>query len=488
MNKRHGKLAQLWLNALLAIIIVGLLGWLTFNFKTEFDWTAGHRNTLTTASQKLLTALPDPIHFYGFVFSSQATQRKAITEDVDRYRHFKKNVKLTFVDPAREPQKVKQFGVTQPGQLVVEYDGRHEALDRVSEPSISEALERLAHASKTKIAFLAGDGERSIKASDRNGFSTFASKLRNKGFTVSSLNLALQPVIPHDLSVLVIADPGSPLLPGEQKVIGKYLARGGNLLWLGDTDHKPALPTVAQTLGIQWLPGFVVFPNYRELGMASPGIYLAAKYPTNPVTGKLEEITVFPLVRALTYGRNKDAAWHSTPMLTTDKSAWTTTQTGNDPIVFDAKKGDVSGPLTIGLALTREVPVPGQPSKTNDKLASNSKTGDDPPAAASTTVAAKPAANDKKTDKNQRVAVVGDADFLSNGYINMLGNQALGSDIVTWLSNRKLALSITIPKAPDRNLYLPGWASWMISAGYVVVLPLILILFGVFRWAVRRRR
>lgn len=491
MNKRHGKLAQQWLNAILALVIVGLAAALTSHFKTEFDWTAGHRNTLTTASRTLLTALPGPIQFYGFVFSDDTTQRQNITHVVDRYRQFKKNVTLTFVDPSRDPQKVKQLGVTQAGQLVVEYDGRHEALDQISEPEISDALERLAHASKTTIAFLTGDGERNIDGTDNNGYSTFAAKLRNKGFKVTKLNLALTPVIPSDTSVLVIADPRNQMLPQQEAVIAKYVTAGGSLLWLADTDAKPGLEAIAKTLGIQWLPGFVIFPNYRELGMGSPGIYLAARYPKNPVTGSLGEITVFPLVRGLTYAKHTDSAWHRFPMLETDAQAWEKVDVKDDSIVFNAKKGDLQGPLTIGLALTRTV---NSPTTTAGDAALHASTqtatdkASDParptPESSASKAAKKPAA----APKQQRVAVVGDADFLANGTINVLGNSALGIDTITWLANRNTSLTIEIPKAPDHNLYLPGWASWIITAGYVVILPLILILFGVARWAIRRRR
>lgn len=479
MNKRRGKLAQQWLNAVLAIVIVGLLAWLTVHYKTQFDWTANHRNTLTAASQQLLKALPDPIHFYGFVFAEEGGQREAISDAVEKYEKARGNVTLQFVDPSREPQKVKEFGVTQPGQLVVEYQGRHEALGRITEPAISDALERLAHASQTYIGFLGGDGERDIAGADQNGYSGFAAALQNKGFKVTTLNLAVQPVIPDNLSVLVIAAPRNQMLPQQQAIIARYVARGGNLLWLGDVDEGDVLPALAQELGIRWLPGYVVFPNYRELGIGSPGIYLAAKYPENPVTGAFKEITVFPLVRAMRYGENKSAGWATTPILTTDASAWSNAQSGNGPIRFDAKAGDVAGPLAIGVALTRAAPA--KPA---------AKAG---PAAASST--AKPAAAEagkagagRPEKGKQRVVVVGNADFLSNGNVNLLGNKALGTDIVTWLANRNLALSIQIPEAPDRNLYLTGWESWLITGGYIVVLPLILILFGVSRWAIRRRR
>ncbi|MDN5873461.1 MAG: hypothetical protein L0H29_03650, partial [Sinobacteraceae bacterium] len=142
--------------------------------------------------------------------------------------------------------------------------------------------------------------------------------------------------------------------------------------------------------------------------------------------------------------------------------------------------GDIKGPLTIGLAQTRNVPKTAAARSSVPATASST--------AAHASGSDKNAAAKDKTPRQQRVAMVGDADFLANGNFNLLGNSALGMDILSWVSGRNTSLSIEIPKAPDRNLYLPGWARWMISAGYVVILPLILILFGVSRWAIRRRR
>ncbi|TAM09163.1 MAG: hypothetical protein EPN72_02940 [Nevskiaceae bacterium] len=481
MGNRKSKLTQQWINAILAVLIVGFAAWLTFNFKTEFDWTAGNRNTLTAASQKLVAALPDPIHFYGFVYAEDVGTHQSITHTVDLYRQFKKNVALTFIDPSRDPQKVKEFDVNQPGQLVVEYQGRHEALDTASEPAISEALERLAHASNTTITFLTGDGERNIDGGKNDGYSSFVAQLRNKGFKVNTLNLALQPTIPASTSVLVIADPKNQMLPQQQAILADYVKHGGSLLWIADTERDPGLAPLAKELGVHWLPGFVVFPNYRELGMGSPGIYLSARYPHNPVTGSFDQITVFPLVRALTYGKNTAAGWHPQPMLETDDKAWSNVDENENPIVFDTAKGDVAGPLTIGLIQTREVGT--SPAAADSKVAPAKDDAAKAPAAKAAKDA-KPAAQKKQ----QRVALVGDADFLSNGNVHLLGNGALGTSMVSWLANRDTALSIAIPKAPDHDLYLPGWASWLITAGFVVILPLILILFGTARWVIRRRR
>lgn len=483
MNTKKRKLIQQLINGVLIVVIIGLLGWLSTQYKSEFDWTYGHRNTLTKASQRLLSKLPYPIHFYAFVYGNASGERQVIQREVNRYKRFKHNVTLKFIDPSLHPQLVHKDDVTQANEVVISYRGHHQALMQVTEAKVSDALEQLASKNNTHVAFLSGDGERSIKQSDRNGYSSFAKLLRSKGMQVSELNLAVHPKIPASTSVLVIADPTSALLPAERHVVKRYVEQGGNLLWLADTDSLPRPAALQKQLSIRWQKGYAVFPNYRELHTGNPGIYLAANYPENPITKNLNEITVFPYVRPVQ--TKKGSTWNQKPFLLTSASAWLETSgKTSGTIRFNAKK-DIRGPLIIGLYETRPIKDSGRMTIRSSAAARQKRKNTQKPS--SSGGSAKAAAATKRHVKRQRVAMIGDSDFLSNGDIGVLGNGNLGVDVVNWLAERNPALSITIPDAPDHDLYLPGWASWLITAGFVVVLPLLLIGFGVTRWVIRRR-
>ena len=90
--------------------------------------------------------------------------------------------------------------------------------------------------------------------------------------------------------------------------------------------------------------------------------------------------------------------------------------------------------------------------------------------------------------RQQRVAVVGDSDFLADSNVSALGNKELGLNLVQWLASRDALLNIDVPKAPDTSLYLPGWATWLVVVGYTLVLPILLLGYGITRWVRRRRR
>lgn len=447
MTKQQQLIQQL-VSAALFVGVIVMLGWLSVRFKTELDWTAGKRNTLTAASEKQLAAMPGPIKFYAFAYSA-SEDRRNLEQDLQRYTRVKKDLELTFIDPSAQPQKVREFNVQQPGEIVVEYQGRRENLHATTEQTITSALQRLAYSGEQWVVFLEGHGERSTTdASSRADFSHFAQALRDKGLKVQPLNLVKLPKIPDNTSVLVIASPPSQPLAGEVALIHEYLDKGGNLLWLADPDYPAGLDPIAKTLGIVWQNGYAIFPEYQILGTGHPGFYAATEYPPNPVTQGLDQVTLFPLVRALTY--DQSAGWQMQELLKSSEASWLETGKIEGGVKLDPS--DIKGPLNIGLTLTRE--HKGADGKSHA----------------------------------QRVALIGDADFLANAYVGELGNQQLGLNLIQWLAARDTQLNIDVPKAPDMALFLPGWGMLSIALGFVIVLPLLLLGWGITRWIIRRRK
>lgn len=452
MTKKQTLIQQLIAGVLFIAVLV-MLGWLSVRYKTDIDWTAGKRNSISAASIRQLDAMPDPITFTAFVASGDADIRNSLQFDIARYQRHKKNVKLEFVDPAAQPQKARAMNVNASGEIVVEYQGRHENLQASTEPVITGALQRLAYAGEQWVVFLEGHGERSISdAQSQASISKFAGVLRSKGLKVQGLNLAKTPKVPDNTSVLVIASPSSRLLEGEVKLVEDYVAKGGNLLWLADPDYPPGAEALAKDLGITWQNGYAIFPEYKVLGTGHPGFFAATDYPPNPVTQGLDQITLFPLVRSLV--ADAKSGWTAEPLLKTSELSWL--ETGNiESGTVKQDPEDIPGPLNIGMTLTRDYKDP---------------------------------ADKDGKPKPQRVALIGDADFIANAYLDQLGNQQLGLNLIQWLASRDAQLNIDVPKAPDTALVMPGWAVVLVAGGFVVVLPLLLIGWGVGRWVVRRRK
>ncbi len=466
MNQKKTKLLQQLLNGLLIAVVIVLVGLLSVRYKAEIDWTAGGRNTLTAASQKLLKQMPDKVAFTAFIYP-ESENRRDIEMWVNRYKRVKPDITLDFVDPSKDPAKVKEYNIDQPGEVVVQYQDRKETLRVLSESAVTGALQRLLDKGDHFVVFIEGHGERSLNPSNshdegaaQTGYVQFAETLRQKGLKVQGLNLVRTPSIPDNTSVLVVASPTQKLLDGEIKLIDDYVKAGGNLLWLNDPGQPGGLEAVAKTLGVTWENGFAVFPDYRQLGSPSPALYLATDYPPNPVTQDMAYVTAFPLARPLRFDQDADraAGWDVLPLLVTNEASWLEVGSPTSgAISFDEKKGDKQGPLTLGITLSRKINTAPDKDKTGGS-------------------------------RTQRVAVVGDSDFLADAYLDQQGNKQLGINLMQWLASRDALLNIDVPKAPDTALYLPGWATWLVVLGYTIVLPLLLLGYGITRWVRRRRR
>lgn len=465
MNRKQILLQQL-ITAVLFVGVLGMVGWLSNKYTLEADWTAGNRNTLTEPSRKLLATLGAPITFKVFIYP-RSELRPALEADVRRYQRVKEDITLEFVDPSTNPQQVREYNIQRPGEVVVEYQGRRENLSSTTEQAITTALQRLAHSGERWIVFLEGHGERSIEDAGQNGYSEFAAFLRDKGLKVRSLNLATTPQVPDNTAALVIAAPERPLLDGEVKLLGKYVSEGGNLLWLADPvaggrDPVASLEPLARALNVAWQKGTGIMLESASLGLP-PYVYITTQYPQNPVTHDFPENALFPLVRGLTY-KSDPEGWTAQPLLTTREEAWLETGKLEGELAMEPNDGDTAGPLTLGVTLTRELKAPAPEAPKDGEAAAATP----PP-------------------KAQRAALVGDSDFLANGYLGQLGNSLLGLNLAQWLASRDEQLNIDIPKAPDTSITIPGWGMYALSFGFVLLLPALLLGFGVTRWVIRRR-
>lgn len=439
---------------LLLLIALGLLAWLSTRYNYHADWTADSRRSLSEASVQLLAKLEGPLTVTAFARDDRQL-RQGISDLVGRYKHYKSDINLRFVNPDAEPQQVRELGVTSDGELVLGYGERRENLKPfdLNEQAMTNALQRMLRAGERWLVFLDGHGERRAHAEANHDVSLWVKELENKGFKALSLNLAESPVIPDNTTVLVIASPQVGLLSGEVEAVRDYLERGGNLLWLSDPGPLQGLEPVATQLGVHFLPGTVVDLTTQLLGIQSAAIAAVTNYPPHPITRDFSLLTVFPLAVGLSL--EPGSPWQASAFLQTGTGSWLETGKLANEVQFDENQ-DIRGPLTLGVSLTRELGAA--------------------------------AGNGTQGARQQRVVVVGDGDFLSNRYLGNVGNLDMGMNIVNWLSADEQLIAIPSKTALDSGLTLTPLQSSVIGFGFLMGLPAILLGSGLAIWWRRRKR
>ncbi|WP_455235058.1 GldG family protein [Thiogranum longum] len=435
------------------LVLMGLLAWLSTRYHFEADWTSSGRNTLSVDSRNLLDTMADPIHITAFA-REHPLLRENIRELVARYQRYKPEVELTFVNPDAEPDRVRELGITMDGELLIAYQGRSEKLQDISEQNLTNTLLRIARQQQRHIVFLSGHGERNLLGQANHDLGKFGKLLEQKGLELQILNLAETPAIPPETNLLVIADPRVALLPGELQLVHRYVQDGGNLLWLVEPGGIAGLEPVAETLGVEILPGTIVDATTQLFGIDNPAFALIPDYPRHAITREMTKLTLFPQAAALEV--NAPEEWQAEPLLTTLDRAWTEIGPISGTIRFDEDSDERMGPLDIGFVFSR--------AKTRKDAGGDESSGE------------------------QRVVVIGDSDFLSNTYLGNGGNIDLGLNLFNWLNHDDQFITITARTASDVNLELSKPAQVMIGFGFLFVLPLMLLSAGLGIWWRRRNR
>ena len=434
----------------LFLALLGVLAWLSERYSLVFDLSANQRNSLSQESERLLAAIEHPLEVTLFV--SPINERKPLLEALfERYARLQPKIEYRSLNPDLVPEMLREHDIRYDGEVLLRYRGREEKLTRVSEATVSSAIQRLLRQGERWLVFIEGHGERHPYREANHDLSLFASQLANRGFRIESLNLMQQANIPDNTSVLVLASPRIPLLPGEIELLRGHIEDGGNLLWLADPGQAgDGLEVLFDALAIASLPGVVVDPNSRLMGLERIDFALIGEYPQHPVTRGLASLSLFPEARALEY--HGDDEWRSQAFLQTDGRSWNEIGELRGEIRRGDDDDETAGPLTVGLTLARIPPdADGEASE-------------------------------------QRVAVIGDADFLSNRYLGNGSNLEIGLNLFNWLSHDDSLIAISPRPAPDTRLDLTPTQQLLIALGFLFVLPLALLGSGLRIWLKRRKR
>jgi ABC-type uncharacterized transport system involved in gliding motility auxiliary subunit len=441
-----------WLFALLLVLAAAAIGYLSTRYAHQADWTANGRTSLSAESRAVLARFDGPVEIVSYA-NPQGHLRQTVAGFLQRYQAVKPDLSLRFVDPQLDPAKMRELGITVDGALILHYKDREQRLDELSERSLTNALERLLRGSDRIVAFVTGDGERRADGQANADLGTFITQLEARGMRAVPLNFAQVTAVPEHTDLVVLASPSLALPPAAVQALVSYVQNGGNLLWLSEPSNDDlGLAPLAATLGVRVLPGVLVDGSGAALGLHDPRLIALGDYPPQAITRGFALTTLFPQASALAQLSQSD--WAVKPFLRSGTQSWTEFQPidNNKPsdIRYDADAGELKGPLDFGFALSRLSPSP-------DK-------------------------------SEQRAVVIGDGDFLSNSFLGNGGNRALGERVFDWLLGDDKLVQLPPRGAPDRLLEISQAELNALSIGFLVVLPLLLLLAGgLIAWRRRRR-
>ena len=434
----------------LFFILLAVVAWTSNRYVFTIDLSANQRNSLSPQTERLLAGIELPLEIT--LFASPVNESRVVVEALfQRYQRLQPNIQFQSLNPDLHPNLVRDHDIRFDGEILLQYQQRSEKLAQVTEANVTNAIQRLLRQGERWIVFLEGHGERNPYREANHDYSLFATQMASKGYTIENLNLTQTSSIPDNTDVLVLASPKVPLLPGEISLLREYIEEGGNLLWLADPEQAiDGIDLLVDDLGIEFLPGIVVDPNSQLMGLDRVDFALVGTYPRHPVTLNLTSLSLFPEAQALAF--HADDLWQAQDFLRSDQRSWNETGLMRGEILLGDDDDEQVGPLTLGLSLTRNQ------------------------------------ANRDGEQRQQRVAVVGDADFLANRYLGNGSNLDIGINLINWLSRDDNLIAINPRPAPDTRLELTPAAQIAIATAFLLLLPAVLIVSGLWIWLRRRKR
>jgi ABC-type uncharacterized transport system involved in gliding motility auxiliary subunit len=441
------------LHALLLVAIALALGFLSTRYGFVHDVSRAQRLSLGTESVRLLESLDSPVSVISYA-RPQGELRRTIRDFIARYQRIKPDLGLEFVDPDADPDAMREAGVQIDGELELRYQGRSERLKVLGEAELSSALLRLSRAHERLVAFLEGEGERNPAGIANADLGQFGEALIQRGVRSLNLALALNATVPDNVDLLVIASPRVALPEAAARELVDYVERGGHLLWLLEPGEDNGLDALAEALSLRVLPGTIVDGAGQAMGIEDPSFVAVNRYATHAALDGFDLATLFPKPAAL--AQIAPPRWDFQSLLKSSAQSWN--ETGHIPqageaagnVRYDGANGELAGPLDFGFALTRLSPRPGA--------------------------------------GEQRVVVIGDGDFLSNSFLGNGGNRELGTRLFDWLLVDDALITIPERSAEDRSIALGESTLAVLSFGFLIGLPLLLIGTGLVIWRLRRRR
>lgn len=501
------------------LVVINLISVYLFS---RLDLTEGRVFSLSQASKDIVANLDDKViiklYFSEDLPPPYDTYARYLKDKLEEYRAYARgNLKLELIDPIRQNREMEAqrhgippIQVNVMGQdkmeikkvymgLVLLYENKKEVLPVVQnlaglEYELSRTIKKLSSRFTPSIGFLTGHQEPDLASEMAN-----LNSILSKEYSARNINLKDGRTVPLDIKCLLIVGPKIPFSEWEKYALDQYLMQGGKVgLFLDKTDMNLQM-AVANLLdlglddflanyGIKVNDDLVIDLQSSKISVRQQrGIMTISNivsYPFFPsatnfnrenlIVQNLENVD-FPFVSSL------DSSYAAGKNLRLIPLVRSSSRSGTQSHPFDAnpfrefKRSDFDkSNLLLAAAVQgsfesyfkdKETPEPEEPSAQFVRPESTLTRSPD-----------------------NRMVVVGDADFIKDRSIRSQSNLIFFMNVVDWLSQDENLIAIRSKEVTSRPLkQLSSGQKKLARYANVLGLPVVVILFGLLRWRIRKQ-
>jgi ABC-type uncharacterized transport system involved in gliding motility auxiliary subunit len=398
-------------------------------------------------------------------------------------------VTVEFFDPMLNPAQARLRGVQFAGTAIMESEGRKLQVSGDKETDIANGILRVSMGAQQTVCFLTGHREpdpfsqeshdhmegtaghshgmgAQYVLHEQHGMAKARNALETLNYKVEKISLMRSASADAlaQCELLIVAGPKQELLAPEISAIRIFLAAGGNALFMLDPFVRTGLEPVLREYGIVADDDIVI--DEASHFWADPSSPAVTEYNYHQIARDLP-LTFFPGARSLSPTAQRIPGVNVIPLVSSKQSFGET-----DPQRAQFDKGeDLPGPTTLMVVAIR------RPAPADDPLYRSAR--ERPAGTAAGTVQQSPP---NPATARSRVAVVGDSDFATNSFFQIMGNGKLFLNTVNYLAAREdlIGLEPRIYEPPRVNLTNRQMKGTFFLS--VILIPALLAVIGTAVW------
>lgn len=472
---RSGSYSALYVAVFAGILVAG--NWLGVQYNETFDSTESKLYSLSDQTHTILGGLDRDVTISYFDRTSQFT---AARDMLRRYDNASGRVRVEYVDPDQDPVKTEAFGVKSYGTLVIDVGGARQQVTSATEQEITNAIIAAIKGEEKTACVVTGHGESASGDMERDGFYGAREEIEDGNYEYRDVNLGTDGV-PEDCSLVVIPGPATDLFDPEVETLRTHVERGGRALVMLRTafpdergrreDPSPKLVALLADWGIQASNDVVIDESaIGQLFGGGPFTPMVTDYLYHPIVEPMENVaTLFPRARTVEKAAEDPEGWVLDDLFETSTSSFATDtmRIEGSSVTLGAEADRRAGPIKLAVAGTYDVP---EPPADEDGAEATDEIG----------------SADPEAEPEGRVVAVGSFGFASNYGLSLGGNRDLLLNMMNWLTSDEDLISIRPRDPEDTPVDMTSGQMTRVFLGSLVLLPLVIIVTGIWTWWGRR--
>lgn len=480
------------------LFILGIVNWLGTKHYKRWNLTEKTSDVLSSQTIQVLKSLDKDIsvtYFYTQRYSDESEEaRKTYKNLLERYKSLSPRFSYEMLDYAKNPLRVDEFVKgsknlnIEDGASVVKSGEYVQKINDTSESALTQAIIKVTTGKERTVCFTEGHGEHDPDLSDTGGYSVARKALVAENYAVKKINI-LKDGIPETCNVLLVAGPVVPFQDEERARLKKWIDAGGKAMFLVDPTGPTGLEALFKEYGITAENDVLKTKDAASMGIDPFEIYSEDYDPSHPITESLskklfiigESVGKIPMrmieARSLKVDENPASGLEVVALIST----------------WDIVLAYPASEAPSARAMKR---IPGAQAPAGDGshrpltevksfvvAAVAKKALKEEPA--STSEAGLP--EEKKQGPTARIAVFGDSDWAVDGVIDQMPNGDLFMNSIAWLAEEEHTIGIRAKEKKFVPIHFAGGKNWLILAGVLLVVPLVLIINAIMVYREKKR-